>query len=144
MTYRFGRLSLDNLTGVHPALTRVCHVALETGVMDFSIISGVRTIEQQEKLVEKGVSKTMRSKHLIQSDGYGHAVDLAPYPLSWNKVNHNHWSEIIRFGVLAGLMKSIAKEQGLTLIWGCDWDNDGQTLDHTFFDAPHFELREIT
>lgn len=143
MTYKFGVKSLDNLVGVHPELVDCCHYALSAGIMDFSVICGVRTIEEQKELVKKGVSKTMRSKHLVQADGYGWAVDLAPYPLSWDKVNNNHWPEIIRFGVLAGLMKAKARESGLALTWGCDWDGDGETLDHTFFDAPHFEIERL-
>ena len=74
----------------------------------------------------------MNSKHLIQSDGYGHAVDLYPYPIDMNRVNKGDAKEIFRFGVLAGLMRSVAERKGIIIVNGADWDGDGQTLDHTF------------
>ena len=42
--------------------------------------------------------------------------------------------------MIAGLMMRAAQEEGVHIRWGGDWDSDGQTLDHTFFDAPHFEM----
>ncbi len=143
MTFRFGKKSQDNLAGVHPALVDVCNAALFTGIMDFSVVDGLRTREEQERLYREEKTKTLHSKHLRQSTGYGHAVDLYPYPIDMNAVNKGHWPEIIRFGVLAGLMKTCAMDLGVKIRWGCDWDNDGETLDHSFFDAPHFELVTI-
>lgn len=141
MTFKFGDKSMRMLTGVHPDLVRVVHRALSYQVMDFSVRDGVRTLETQKRLYQSGASKTMRSKHLKQEDGYGHAVDLYPYPLNMKMVNKGYWPEIIRFGRLAGLMDVAAYEEGVAIEWGCDWDDDGQTLDHTFFDAPHFQLK---
>ena len=138
--FKFGRKSMRALNGVHPKLVTLCHAVLETQVMDFGVHEGVRTLERQKSLYKSGASKTMRSKHLIQSSGYGHAVDLYPYPVDMRHVNKGYWPEIIRFGVLAGLMKEKSKELNISIRWGMDWDNDGETLDHTFFDAPHFEL----
>jgi hypothetical protein len=48
--------------------------------------------------------------------------------------------EIVRFGLIAGLMHRAAQEEGVKIRWGADWNGNGQTLDHSFFDAPHFEL----
>ena len=62
--------------------------------MDFSVREGVRTPETQKEYVAKGVSKTMASKHLIQPDGYGHAVDLYPSPIDMVKVNKGDAREI--------------------------------------------------
>lgn len=135
MKYRFSRRSLNNLAGVHPKLVSLVKDCLTTGIMDFSVIDGLRTIDEQRKLVAKGVSKTMNSKHLPQKDGYSHAVDLAPYPLDW--------SDWLGFGRLAGIMQTLAPKHGFVLRWGCDWDSDGQTTDHKFLDAPHFEIKEI-
>lgn len=131
----FGPASLKNLEGVHPDLDRVVRRALSYKVMDFSVGEGLRTLERQKELLAKGASTTLKSKHLT-----GHAVDLHPYPLNQQKVDKGYWPEIIRYGVLAGLMKRAAIEEGVKLRWGCDWDGDGETLDHSFFDAPHFEL----
>lgn len=140
MTYKFGTKSLTNLHGVHPHLVMCVEAAMDKQIMDFSVREGVRSLERQKELFKSGASKTMNSKHLIQPDGYGHAVDLYPYPINMDKVNDGNWVEISRFGVLAGIMLSCARELGIKLKWGNDWNGDGQTLDHSFHDAPHFEL----
>lgn len=138
--YRFSKRSLNKLEGVHPDLAGIVHDVMAMQVMDFSVIEGVRTLERQKLLVREGRSRTMRSKHLIQSDGYGHAVDLYPYPVDMKRVNRGDAREIYRFGIIAGLVMAAAKRRGVLVVNGADWDGDGQTLDHTFFDAPHFQL----
>jgi peptidoglycan L-alanyl-D-glutamate endopeptidase CwlK len=138
--YKFSQRSLDRLEAVHPRLVSVVHKVMELQVMDFSVVEGVRTYERQKELVDRGVSKTMNSKHLIQDDEYGHAVDLYPYPINMKKVNEGDAREIARFGVLSGLVQAVAKQEGVKIINGMDWDGDGETLDHTFFDAPHFQI----
>ena len=141
MKYKLSQKSLERLNGVHPSLVFLVQSAMETQIMDFSVNEGVRTLDRQKDLVSKGASKTMKSKHLVQSDGYGHAVDLYPYPIDMEAVNRNNAVEIVRFGVLAGIIKSIAWTHGIEIEWGGDFDSDGQTLDSTFFDAPHIQLK---
>ena len=65
--------SLKSLIGVHPKLELVVRRADELTELEFIITEGVRTLERQKMLVAKGLSKTMRSRHLT-----GHAVDFAP------------------------------------------------------------------
>lgn len=138
--YKFGKKSLSRLEGVHPLLINLVHSAMDKQIMDFSVIEGVRTLEKQKDYVKRGVSKTLKSKHLIQPDGYGHAVDLYPYPIDMLKVNKGSAKEIARFGVLAGIMLTCSRANNIRIINGMDWDGDGETLDHSFFDAPHFQL----
>lgn len=140
MTYRFSANSLDNLVGVHPKLVDVVMDVMAMQVMDFSVKEGVRTTEKQQEYFSKGVTKTLKSKHLKQKDGYGWAVDLYPSPVDMAAVNKGNAKEIARFGVIAGLMFACASARGVKIIWGGDWNKDGRTLDHSFFDAPHFEL----
>lgn len=119
--------SLKRRKGVHPDLLAVCDKALSYGLLDITVLpdGGVRTIEKQKELVAKGASKTLKSKHLIQKDGYGHAIDLAPYPIDWQ--------DHLRFKDLSRLMKRAAKELGIEIEWGGDWQS--------FIDMPHYELR---
>ncbi len=77
--YKLGKGSLKNLEGVHPDLTWIVHYAIRTTEQDFTVTDGVRTKEEQAENVRAGVSQTMKSKHLIQDDGFGHAVDLVPW-----------------------------------------------------------------
>jgi len=101
--------------------------------MDCSVTYGVRTISEQAHMVSIKASQTMNSYHLIQADGYGHALDLAPYPIDWN--------DLYRFVALYGVGMAIAKDMGLPITWGGDWDRDGILLiDQGFDDLGHYQL----
>lgn len=140
MKFSLSFKSQSNLEGVHPALVRVVRRALAMNIMDFTVTEGVRSLDRQQHLVQTGASQRLQSKHLIQADGYGHAVDLCPYPIDMERVRKNDVREVSRFGVLSGIMRTCAILEGVTIISGMDWDSDGETLDHNFFDAWHYEL----
>lgn len=126
----FGSESEAMLVQVHPVLVQICRDAVM--IMDFKVIDGLRTPEEQAINVARGKSWTMNSKHLPQSDGFSHAVDLAPWPVNWKD------TEI--FCVLAGVMKAAAFIRGRKLRWGGDWNSDGSTVDEKSRDYGHFEL----
>jgi peptidoglycan L-alanyl-D-glutamate endopeptidase CwlK len=118
MSYKLSQRSMNNLSGVHPDLVAVVKRAIEITGQDFSVIEGVRGIDRQRKLVAQGKSTTMNSRHLT-----GHAVDLVPYPVSWD------WEH---FYPIADAMKEAAEELEVDLEWGGDWQS--------FPDGPHFQL----
>ena len=122
MTYKLGQRSLQNLSGVHPDLVAVVKRAIEITEQDFSVIEGVRNIDRQRQLVKSGASQTMNSRHLT-----GHAVDIAPYPLSWD------WP---KFYPIEDAMKKAAEELEVDLEWGGDW--------RSFKDGPHWQLSRKT
>lgn len=99
-------------------LQRVVKRAIEITEKDFTVIEGMRSKARQRKLVNEGKSKTMNSRHLT-----GHAVDIAPWPISWD------WGE---FYPIAAAMKESADELGVDIEWGGDWQS--------FPDAPHWQL----
>lgn len=132
MKYKFSARSRRKLQGVHPDLIRVIDRAMSFQIMDFSILEGLRSIERQKRLVSQGASKTLNSKHLLQETGYGHAIDIAPYPIDWQ--DHS------RFYILNGIMRAAAEIEGVSVRTGADWDMDGQVKDQTFHDLPHYEL----
>lgn len=138
--YRLGDRSLDNLIGVHPIMVRVVKLAIDITDQDFTVIEGVRRVERQKMLVATGKSKTMNSRHLIQADGYGHAVDLAPYV-----DGAILWTDTSRFRRIAKAVFSAAEQVSVRVRWGNDWDGDGIEVgpdpDESFADWPHFELR---
>lgn len=129
---KFGRSSEAMLKGVHPKLVKVCRAAIL--VMDFTVVDGVRTPEEQAINKARGVSWTLNSKHLLQEDGYSHAVDLGPY------VTGIDWLDTEMFCVLAGVMFAAAYAQGVKIRWGGDWDQDWQGDDERKRDYGHFEL----
>ena len=118
----------ERLKGVHPSLVEVVRKAAEHCTVDFEVREGVRSLSTQKRYVEQGVSKTLKSKHLPQIDGYGHAVDL--YPVVDGKVFTVDWDPT--FADIAYGMKEAAKELGIEIIWGGDWKS--------FKDGPHYEL----
>lgn len=128
MSRIFSKRSLSALEGVHPDLVRVCHRALELSDVDFTVVEGLRSIERQRECVARGASRTMRSYHLKQSDGYGHAVDLYPFYGGSVQVSAPHQI----FGQIATAMKAAATELGVTITWGGDWKS--------FVDTPHYQL----
>ena len=118
MAYQLGKRSLQNLSGVHPDMVAVVKRAIEITDKDFTVIEGIRNINRQRELVKTGKSTTMNSRHLT-----GHAVDIAPWPISWE------WEE---FYPIADAMKTAAEELEIDLEWGGDWKS--------FPDGPHYQL----
>lgn len=89
---------------------------VEAGIQ-VKIIETLRSVEQQEENVRKGVSWTMHSKHIL-----GKAIDVAPISVlarpNWAP-DDPVWNRI----------GAIGKQLGLR--WGGDWKQR---------DCPHFEV----
>ena len=152
MAYKLGERSERELQGVHPDLVRVIRASIEITEVDFGVLDGLRTIEEQEEYVRTGVSKTMDSKHLPQDDGTGHAGDLVPY------INGKYRWEIEPLCKIAETVRIAAKDLEVPIRWGGCWarlDNDTRATEimveqyvarrrrqgrRFFIDAPHFEL----
>lgn len=117
------------LKGVHPTLVRVvrrCAADWKDTELTWIITCGVRTVEEQKKLVAKGASKTMNSRHIPGADGYSKAVDVAMVlngKLSWD------WP---LYAKIAAAMKAAAAKEMVPIEWGGDWKS--------FKDGPHFQL----
>ena len=149
MSFRLSERSLSKLQGVDEQLVATVKLAILITKIDFGVICGIRTMEEQRALFEKGASKTMRSKHLE-----GKAVDLMAYIGSRGSWELNLYDDI------ADAMQEAAVETGAVLRWGAAWhinnirDWDG-TMEEAmnsyvdlrrsqskrpFIDGPHFEL----
>ena len=149
--FELSQRSLDRLNGVDDRLVKVVCRAIELTQIDFGVIEGVRTVEKQKELVDKGASQTMKSKHI---DGL--AVDLMAYV-----AGRGCW-EINVYDDIADAMKEAAKQEGVKLRWGAAWHiNDIAEYEGTmeeamneyidlrrsqgrrpFIDGPHFELMD--
>ena len=149
MIYQLSQRSLDRLEGVDERLVKIVSRAIQITDTDFGVIQGLRTEEEQKALVEKGASKTMKSKHL---DGL--AVDLMAYIYG-----RGSW-ELNVYDNIAEAMQQAATEESVDIRWGAAWhisDLRGWTgtmeeamndyIDtrrsqgrRPFIDAPHFEL----
>lgn len=131
--YRFSKRSEERLNTVSEPLRSVIYKSMSLQVMDFTVLCGVRSLEQQKALLKQGASRTLHSKHLPNINGLSEAVDIAPFPINWN----DHYA----FHRLAGVIQSCAALQDVAIRWGGDWDGDNITTDQSFIDLPHFELR---
>jgi len=133
MPITYSKASLDKLQGVHPDLVKVFMKAKDyvPAELDFKITCGLRTLEEQKKLVAKGASKTMKSRHLT-----GHAVDVAILAKDGKGLD---WT-FEKYAQLAEYIKQAARDVRVPIVWGGDWDNDGSYKDESFLDGPHFEL----
>lgn len=151
-----GYKSRQELLGVHPGLVNVVERAITLTMVDFGVHDGIRITEEQRALVNAGASRTMNSKHLVQEDGWGHAVDLVPYingKMRWE------WAPIYK---IAEAVRAAAMKEQLRLRWGGCWGELTNTEVPTeqlvqayvakrkaagrsaFIDGPHYELLGTT
>jgi len=139
MPYALGPKSRERLAGVHPDLVKVIERAIQLTQQDFMVLEGVRTPARQNQLYAQGrtapgpkVTWTLNSNHFINpKTGYGHAVDLVPFPVDWSHA---------KLDVVSKAMFAAAKELGVAIRWGADWDRDGKPREKGETDSPHFEL----
>jgi len=123
--YKFGKRSRERLKGVDTRIINVLNELIK--MMDVTIIEGVRTKERQAELLKQGATKVKYSKHME-----GKAVDLSPYPIDWENRDG--------FYYMGGMIRGIAKQLGLKIRFGGDWNSDGDTKDNNFDDLVHIEI----
>lgn len=137
-----GERSRERLTDVHPYLVKVVERAIELTPYDFAVSEGVRDKARQSMLVKRGSSLTLYSKHLVQGDGFGHAVDLvAVGDLDGDgdvdaQDRDKTWDHEI-YRSIAWAMDEAAKELGVRIRWGGTFKT---RKGEPYFDGPHFEL----
>ena len=136
--YKFSKRSRDNLSTASENLQRLFNEVIKE--IDCTVICGHRSPEEQFELFKKGRENKNfkwvvvdKSKVVTNIDGRAkksnhnylpsRAVDVVPYPLDWNDLN--------AFKKLGEVVKRKAKELGIKISWGGDW----QTLK----DYPHYE-----
>ena len=108
---------------------------------DCSIIEGIRSKEEQDKLFHAGKSKVQwpNGKHNITVEGgKSRAVDVIPYPGTLNGVSI--WNDLNRFYHFIGFVKGGAARMEIKIRGGADWDMDHNLAEQTFNDLPHVEL----
>jgi peptidoglycan L-alanyl-D-glutamate endopeptidase CwlK len=140
MGYRLSNRSRSNLEGVHPDLVAVVERAIEITKQDFLVVEGVRTPARQKVLFAQGRTKpgrkvtwTMNSNHFVnKTTKFGHAVDIAPFPVDWNDTR--------KFDAMATAMFRASRELGVLIRWGANWDQDENVRERGEHDSPHFEL----
>ena len=149
MAFTLSQRSLGRLDGVKNELHSVVTTAIGLSNIDFGVTSGLRTQKEQEDLVARGASQSLKSKHLT-----GDAVDVVAYigsRISW---------ELNLYDDIADAMKEAAVREGVKIRWGAawhiddfrDWEGTAEEAMNAyidlrrsqgrrpFIDGPHFEL----
>ena len=131
--YVFGRRSKENLKGVNPIMVKV-EDALRYSTVDFSVIDGLRTTQEQQELYKAGVTELdgLVKKSAHQS---GNAVDVIPYVEDMDIWDVNS-PEVSKLWLEVGrAMLRSAMKNGVCLEWGVAYNIGGGR------DYPHFELK---
>lgn len=79
--YKFSKRSMDILDKVNPKLKELAELALKYSKQDFTVYHGLRTKEEQRRLIREKKSWTMNSKHLV-----GKAIDVVAYPVDFQDI----------------------------------------------------------
>lgn len=152
--YRLSTISESKLIMVKQPLKLCVERAIGYSDVDFRVNQGLRSLDDQRKAVAEGHSRTMKSKHLVQSDGFVWAVDLVVM------INNAVSWQFEKYASVAKAMDQAATELGIAghIRWGCAWDRvlsdfGGETraylreaseyakrhVGSDLLDAPHFE-----
>ena len=139
----FSNVSQSRLDSTHQDIQTVCHYAIQ--IIDFSVVFGLRTADEQFKLFQKGRTLVDRKwvvtgNVVTYKDGKfnksrhqsGEAIDLIPYPGGFS-ADEKHFFQ------LAGVIKTTAfllkkyNDIEHDIEWGFDlWK----------WDAAHFQLKK--
>lgn len=135
MVRKWGAGSWKQYVTLHPILQHYLNRVLDE-VADISIIKGYRSAVEQNEAFRTEHSKVRwpNSKHNAFPSL---AVDIQPYP---RPEREDHLEQSLAY--IAGAMCQMAREDGITLRWGGDWDKDGEILDEKFRDLFHIEIED--
>jgi len=132
---RFSDRSLGRLSTCDPRLYQLFFETVKD--FDCTILCGYRGPAEQERAFAEGLSYH-RWPHSRHNRGTSErpcslAVDAAPYPINWD--------DLQRFCLFAGWVLRTAKEFGIPIIWGADWNQNMCVGDESFLDYCHYEIR---
>ena len=148
MGHVFGKKSLEKLETCHPDLQKIMKLAISRSFVDFGISEGMRSVERQKELFDKGLSKidgvTRKGKHNYDPS---QAVDIYCYhsnPDTRRKIAY----DMTHLAFVAGVIQSCAvelKNKGditSDIRWGGNWNSDGVLVfDQSFIDGPNHEIK---
>ena len=131
--YPFGPQSKAELVTIHPELQKVLVEASNT--FNFTIICGHRNKAAQDKAFKEGNSKVQwpNSRH---NSWPAEAADCVPYDKTGIP-----WKDVYRFARMMGHIEAAAIRLGIEIELGMDWDMYGNTIEHSFRDFPHIQLK---
>jgi len=127
---KFSKVSRERLDTCHELLQILMEDVLQE--MDISILCGHRTKDEQNKAYADGFSK-VQFPHSKHNSLPSMAVDVAPFPISWNDTAR--WKKLGEVVWKCWQRLPISERAGYKLTWGGDW--------RLFKDSPHFEIERV-
>lgn len=131
----FGGASKAQLATCHPRLQRVLIEAIK--YVDFSVVEGHRGKDAQNAAYAKGLSK-LKWPNGNHNATPSRAADVAPFPIDWSEKA----TALARFAFVSGVIHACAKQLGIKIRFGWDWNRNLDPRDESFLDWPHVELDE--
>lgn len=125
--HTLGSSSQLHLAGTKDIIKAVVALALKKCIIDFSVVDGRRTFEEQRQNIINEVSWTMDSKHLPDETGLAGAVDI--YPWVGGQTSHRPYF----YKLIARAMFEAAIELHVRIQWGGLWSEEHE-------DKMHWEL----
>lgn len=118
--YYFGSRSLGNLAETRPEVPALAKCALNHTKVDFIVVDGGRTLQEQITNVRNGVSWTLQSRHIE-----GAAIDVAAYvdgKVSYDPIYYHQVNDAFAY---------CSDKLRIPYVWGGSWK---------VRDLMHFEL----
>lgn len=129
---KVSKRTMKNISNIDPKLSLVIGMALARGNVDFTVTSGLRTLNKQRELYAQGRSK--KGNKVTNADGVikksyhqtGKAIDFIPYPFKG-------WDDTESFKKVGKELKYCADFLGIANSYGGNWKS--------FKDYPHFQIK---
>lgn len=144
--HKWNERSQTQLATLVPDLRVVMTDALRMSDVPFQLVQGGRTIEQQREYFKAGKSK-------VNPDAYANAADLyaaakhvtgpgAPLARAVDIIIDlkDKGYDVKHLAYVAGMMMAAARQRGIKVRWGANFDRDKELFEQAFIDAPHFEI----
>lgn len=125
--FKLSKTSVKRLGTCHSKLQNLVQEAIKDSPVDFSVICGFRSKEEQDKARAEGKSK-LKWPSSLHNRYPSRAVDIVPFvngELIWDG-KHPSYKQV------SGHLKAKAEALGIALEWGGDWRGG--------WDKPHYQL----
>jgi len=134
--HNFGNSSKANLEGVLPTIVDVARLAIKLCPFDGTVIpnGGLRTQAAANQNEANGTG-IPDSRHLLQSDGFGHAIDC----IALTPGAGIDWTNMAAFEAMAEAVKIASAILNVPIRQGCDWNMNGTFSEGNEWDWSHFE-----
>jgi peptidoglycan L-alanyl-D-glutamate endopeptidase CwlK len=141
--HTYGTSSNAKLDQAHPEIARVMRRAIKMTpiAIDLTIVWTFRNKAEQNGIDPRFTNARWPSSYhnaeLDDGTPCSEAVDFAP--LVNGKIP---WADTKLFAYVAGIIYAAAVIEDVELVWGCDFDNDGDTTDQSLADVGHFQRKK--